>query len=64
VDDTLSHLGDLAAHFLSGSQMQFDALTCAAREKADDCRVRLQSGFFLSEHTARHARGNNGYEKK
>ena len=64
MDDVVGYLRDLAAHFLSESQMQFDALTCAAREKADDCRVRLQSGFFLSEHTARHARGNNGYEKK
>jgi hypothetical protein len=38
-------LRDLAAHFLSGFQVQFDTLTGTALKKADDGGVWLKGGF-------------------
>ena len=49
MNDVVSYLGDLAAHFLSGSQVQLDTFTGAALKKASDRRIRLQAGFILRE---------------
>jgi hypothetical protein len=46
VNDVVCYLRDLAAHFLSGSQVQFDTFTGAALKKADDSGVWLEGGFF------------------
>jgi hypothetical protein len=49
MNDVVCYLRDLAAHFLSGSQVQFDTLTRTALKKADDGGVWLEGGFLLSE---------------
>jgi hypothetical protein len=52
MNDIVRYLRNLAAHFLSGSQVYLDTFTGAALKKAHDRRVRLQSGFFLTKHAA------------
>ena len=42
MNDVVCHLRDLAAHFLSQSQMQLDTFAGAALKKADDPRVRFK----------------------
>jgi hypothetical protein len=49
MNDVVCHLRDLAAHFLSRSQMQLDTFAGAALKKADDSRVRLRAGLILRE---------------
>jgi hypothetical protein len=49
VDDTVSHLGDFAAHFFSRSEVQLDRFARAGLKDASDSRIRLQAGFILRE---------------
>ena len=49
MNDVVSYLRDLAAHFLSGSQVQLDTFAGAALKKADDGGVWLEGGFILSD---------------
>src|SRR5580765_293253 len=49
MNDVVRYLRDLAAHLLSGSQVQLDTFACAALKKADDRRVRLQASLILCE---------------
>ena len=49
MDDVVRYLRDLAAHFLSRSQVQLDTFAGAALKKSNDSRVRLQTGFVLRE---------------
>ncbi len=58
------HLRDLAAHFLSQSQMQLDTFAGAALKKADDPRVRLQAGLILRERAGTDYCGNDYRKKK
>ena len=45
VDDTVSHLGDFAAHFFSRSQVQLDRFAHAALKDPSDACVSLQAGL-------------------
>ena len=49
MNDVVRYLRDLAAHFLSRSQVQLDTFAGAALKKSNDGRVRLQTGFVLRE---------------
>ena len=51
MNDVVRYLRDLAAHLLSGSQVQLDTFACAALKKAGHRRVRLQADFILRERT-------------
>ena len=62
--DVVCHLRDLAAHFLSQSQMQLDTFAGAALKKADDPRVRLQAGLILRERAGTDYCGNDYRKKK
>src|SRR5580765_5027501 len=64
MNDVVRYLRDLAAHFLSGSQVQLDTFAGAALKKADDRRVRLQAGFILRERTGTGYGGNDYSNKK
>ena len=46
MNDVVRYLRDLAAHFLSRSQVQLDTFTGVALKKASDRRVGLQSWFY------------------
>ena len=59
MNDVVRYLRDLAAHFLSGSQVQLDTFASAALKKADDRRVRLQAGFILRERAGTDYGGND-----
>ena len=62
--DVVCHLRDLAAHFLSQSQMQLDIFAGAALKKADNPRVRLQAGLILRERAGTDYCGNDYRKKK
>ena len=64
MNDVVRYLRDLAAHFLSRSQVQLDTFTGAALKKANDCRVRLQAGFILRERAGTDYGGNDYCNKK
>ena len=64
MNDVVCHLRDLAAHFLSRSQMQLDTFAGAALKKGDDRRVRLQAGLILRERAGTDYCGNNYCSKK
>ena len=64
MNHVVRYLRDFAAHFLSGSQVELRNFPSAALKKTDHRGVRLQAGFFLSEHAATRSRRYNGYEKK
>ena len=54
MNDVVRYLRNLAAHFVSGSQVQLDTFAGTALKKADDSRVRLQGGLVLRRwHTLR-----------
>ena len=63
MNDVVRYLCDLAAHFLSRSQVQLDTFAGAPLKKADDRRVRLQAGFILCER-ADTDYGRNDYSNK
>ena len=61
MDDIVGDLLDLAADFFSRIQVQLDSFAGAALENAEERRIRLQTGFILSEQTGTGERPN---EKK
>ena len=64
MNDVVRYLRDLAAHFLSGSQVQLDTFAGAALKKADDCRIRLQARLILRERAGTDYGGNDYCNKK
>jgi len=64
MNDVVRYLCDLAAHFLSRSQVQLDTFTGAALKKASDRRVGLQTGFILRERAGTDYGGNDYSNKK
>ena len=64
VDDTVSHLGDFAAHFFSRSQVQLDRLAGAALKDTSDACISLQASFVPSERAAAGRGGNDHYNDK
>ena len=46
MNDVVRYLRDLAAHFFSGSQVQFDTFAGAALKKANDRRVWLEGWLY------------------
>ena len=64
MNDVVRYLRDLAAHFLSGSQVQLDTFAGAALKKADDRRVRFQAGPILRERAGTDYCGNDYRKKK
>jgi len=64
MNDVVCHLRDVAARFLSRSQLQLDTLTGAALKKADDRRVRFQAGPILRERAGTDYCGNDYRKKK
>ena len=64
VDDTVSYLGDFAAHFFSRSQVQLDRLARVALKDAGDACISLQAGFVLSERAGAGRGGNDHYNNK
>ena len=63
-DDVVRYLGDLAAQFLSRSQVQLDTFTGAALKKANDRRIGLQTGFVLRERAGTDYGGNDYSNEK
>ena len=64
MNDVVRYLRDLAAHFLSRSQVQLDTFAGAALKKANDRRVGLQAGFILRERAGTDYGGNDYCNKK
>ena len=64
MDDVVRYLRDLAAHFLSRSQVQLDTFAGAALKKSNDGRVRLQTGFVLRERAGTDYRRQDYHKNK
>ena len=64
MDDAIGHLRDFASHFFSRSQMQLNRFARATLKDAGDARIRLQSGFVLSERAGAGRGGNDHYNNK
>ena len=64
MNDVVRYLRDLAAHFLSGFQVQLDTFAGTALKKTDDRRVGLQAGFILRKRAGTDYGGNYDCKNK